>query len=109
MSTSSGAWVKSMLDHVALALNAVRKKQAYQFEAPPTEPQDRSGRFTVKANLTTQKADVTFEPGRFFGHHSPVEGSFDLANLTAISEIVAQGEARTKWFSDHEAWFFAKQ
>ena len=109
MSTSGGAWVKSMLDHVALALNAVGKKQAYQFEAPPDGPKDSSGRFTVTANLTTQKADVTFEPGRFFGHHSPVPGAFDPAQLTAIRELVAQGEARQKWFSEHEAWFFEKQ
>lgn len=102
MSTSSGAWVKSMLDHVALALNAVGKKQAYQFEAPPAGPKDSSGRFTVTANLTTQKADVTFEPS---GH----EGAFDLAQLTAIRELVAQCEARRKWFSEHEAWFFEKQ
>lgn len=109
MSTSSGAWVKSMLDHVALALNAVGKKQAYQFEAPPDGQKDSSGRFTVTANLTTQKADVTFEPGRHFGRHSPIEGAFDLAQLTAIRELVAQGEARQKWFAEHEAWFFEKQ
>jgi len=109
MSTTSGTWVKSMLDHVALALNAVGKKQAYQFEAPPEGPKDSSGRFSVTANLTTQKADVTFQPGRHFGHHSPVEGSFDLAHLTAIREIVAQGEARKKWFSEHEDWFFERQ
>lgn len=109
MSTSGGAWVKSMLDHVALALNAVGKKQAYQFEGPPDGPKDSSGRFTVTANLTTQKADVTFEPGRFFGHHSPVPGAFDLAQLNAIRELAAQGEVRKKWFSEHEAWFFEKQ
>ena len=86
---------------VALALNAVGKKQAYQFEAPPDGPKDSSGRFTVTANLTTQKADVTFEPGRFFGHHSPVPGAFDPAQLTAIREcarcdrsIVADGGIR---------------
>lgn len=102
-SSTSGEWVKRLLEQVALALQAVGRKEAYAF----VSPQDgRDHKFTVKANLETQKADVTFEPGSYFGRHSPVEGSFDVKQLAEIREIAAQGAAREKWFAEHEGWFF---
>lgn len=104
-SSTSGEWVKRLLEQVALALQAVGRKEAFAFVSPPG---GRDNHFTVKANLETQQADVTFEPGSVYGRHSPVEGSFDVKQLAEIREIAAQGEAREKWFAEHEGWFFEK-
>ncbi len=104
-SSTSGEWVKRLLEQVALALQAVGKKEAFAY----VSPQDGEGdNFSVKANLETQKADVSFEPGRFFGKHSPVQGSFGVAQLAEIREIAAQGPARAKWFAEHEGWFLER-
>ncbi len=105
--SSSGVWVKSLLEQVALALQAAEKNAAFAFESPPTGTQEAS--FAVKANLMTHRADVSLAPGKFFGKNSQVEGSFGVEELAAIRELAEQGEARAKWFKEHEAWFFESE
>ncbi len=102
MSISRGEWVKSLLAQVSLALQAAEKNTAFRFESAPSSAQ--GSKFTVTANLMTQRADVTFVPGRIFGKSSPEECSFGVAELTAIRELAEQGEARAKWFTEHEEW-----
>ena len=101
----SGEWVKRLLEQVALALQAVGRKEAFAYVSPQG---GRDIHFTVTANLETQQADVTFNPGHT-GKHSPVEGSFGVKQLAEIREIATQGPAREKWFSQHEGWFFEKE
>lgn len=104
--SSGGDWVKGMVDQIALAWNAAAKKQAYSFKSPATRSVDK---FTVTANLTTQQADVEFQPGSFFGKHSPIQGSFSKAQLAEIRQVMALSEARKKWFVEHEDWFFERK
>jgi hypothetical protein len=104
--SSGGEWVKGMVDQIALALNALTKKQAFYFESPGNPGEQR---FAVKANLATQQADVEFQPGSFFGRHSSIQGSFSMAQLAEIRQVMAKWEARKKWFVEHEDWFFERQ
>ncbi len=102
----SGAWVKRLLEQVALALQAVGRKEAFAYVSPQN---GRDNKFTVTANLETQQADVTFDAGGYTGKHSPVQGSFGVKQLAEIRAIAAQGPAREKWFAEHESWFFEKE
>jgi hypothetical protein len=104
-STVSGPWVEDMLGEVARALRAVAKGQKFEV----TSTRNRSGDgYGVRANLTTQQADVEFDAGSDFGKQSRVQGAFTADQLAAILKIAAGGEAREKWFAEHEAWFFER-
>jgi hypothetical protein len=104
--TNGGTWVERLQEQVALALKAAAKNEAFTFAAPETKLQSA---FTVTANLATQKADVSFNPGSFEVSEPPVHGSIGAAQLAAIRELVTQAAARGKWFAEHEAWFFERE
>ena len=117
-----GGWIGAMMEQVALALDAVQRKKDFTYEAPPDAAEGRYGKFSVTANLTTQKADVVIDMSRPFekpntsgiilmprhlNEEKPlVQGSFAVRDLAAIRKLTTQGEAWAKWFAEHEAWFF---
>ncbi len=100
-----GEKVKRMMEHVALALDAVGRKEAFTFDAMQDGDEGERGEFTVTANLETHKADVVIDPGRAFGRHAPALGSFAVAQTAAIRKLLAQGDAWQKWLTEHEVWF----
>ncbi len=103
---TGGEWVKLMMEQVALALEAVGRKEAFACESPPDAKQYK---FTVKPNLMTQKADVAFEQNLATGWHLQAQGSFGVAQLAKIREVMAKGEALEKWFKEHEGWFLERE
>ena len=113
--TAYGRWVQRLKGQVELALEAVRKQQAFAYESPPEQTAGAggaviTGKFSVTANLATQQAEVDIGPDlsmdliEFRGH---VQGSFGVAQLAELRELDARVEAQAKWFTEHEAWFFA--
>ena len=117
MGNTEPDWIKPMMDQVALALEAVGKQQAFTFKSPPGSmgahgaTNDTNYKYTVTANLATQQADVRFIPGYPIGLYGGTHegGSFGVAQLAAIRELNARVDAREKWCTEHEAWFFERQ
>ena len=117
MGNSDPDWRKPMMDQVELALEAVGKQQVFTFESPPGAmgahgaTNDTNFKFTVTANLATQQADVRFIPGYPIGLYGETHtgGSFGVAHLAAIRELKARVDAREKWCTEHEGWFFEGQ
>lgn len=99
----SGEWVKPMMEQVALALEAVEKKESFVFESPV----DGDGnKYSVTANLATQQADMVADTFGGNGKRVPEQCSFAVAQLAEIRAVAVQCAAREKWFAEHEAWFF---
>lgn len=104
-----GEWVKRMMEHVALALDAVGRKEAYTFEDEPDGPEGHSGKYTVTANLAAQKADVVIDMSKYLENEPLIRGSFAMAQLDAIRKLAAQGDAWEKWLTEHAGWFLEKE
>lgn len=104
-----GEWVKRMMEHVALALDAVGRKEAYTFEDEPEGPEGHSGKYSVTANLATQKADVVIDMSKYLENEPLIRGSFAMAQLDAIRKLAAQGDAWEKWLTEHAGWFLERE
>lgn len=101
--TLSGNWVAGLLQKVASALEAVNAGNAYNF----TSGEDEGRRYSVTANLTTKKADVSLSPGNFFKGRNAEKGAFGQAQLADIRRLIDGCEDRIKWFQANEHLFFA--
>lgn len=101
-----GEWVRRMMEGVALALDAVGRKEAFTCEALPDGLQGHRGKYTVTANLAAQKADVVVDVRVDYGDEEPLlPGSFAVSQLAAIRKLTAQGDAWQKWLTEHAGWF----
>lgn len=113
---TDGEWVKRMMEQVVLALEAVGRKEAFAVEAAARKEPfmvallgGRSRKFTVTANLTTQKADVSYDSIGYEGNQPPKQYSFAVSQLAEIRAVAAQEGAQAKWFAEHEGWFFERE
>jgi hypothetical protein len=100
--TLGGDWVAGLLQKIALALEAVEAGHAYTF----TSGDEEGRRYSVTANHNTKEADVSLNPGEFFKNRNAEKGSFGKAQLADIRKLIADCDARIKWFQTNEHLFF---
>jgi len=99
MGTSSGQWVSGLLAEITIALEAIKKGKAYSH---------KSQGYSVKANLKTKEADVTWYLGVFFKGETPKKGHFGVEELNEIRTLIKSYDVKKKWFEEHEHWFYTK-
>jgi hypothetical protein len=107
--TARSPWVQRLMGQVELALEAVGKQQAFAYESPLERAFEGAGKFTVTANVATQRVEVGIGPKLsmdLWEFSGPVQGSFGVAQLAEIRGLAAGAEAQAKWFAEHEGWFF---
>jgi hypothetical protein len=101
LGSMGGEWVKSLLQQVSAALEALKSGSEYDFV-----PEDR--KFRVHLNHETREADVTIAKSDFFPNRDPIVGHIGEAQFQRINTLLAEVPGREKWFREHESLFFSR-